>query len=300
MSRNNKDRLGVGDLHSGAEAPQLDYSTPTQAKSAPMEAPRSASPLSFVSPTEFVELPSGGKFYAQGHPLHGQDTLEIKHMTTKEEDILSSATLLKQGKAIDRLLQQIIVERGIDPDSLLIGDRNALLVAARKSGYGSAYTTQTSCPGCQDNISYSWDLDDAVTITGNEHNPVIATATSDGTYVVHQLPVTRWDVEVRPLTGADEKNMSKAADARKKQNLPEDSLSTQMAMFIVSISGVTDRLQIIEAVSNLPARDARYLRGVYRKIIPNIDIRQNFACPNCDYSGDMEVPFTTDFFWPKQ
>jgi hypothetical protein len=300
MSRNNKDRLGVGDLHSGAEVPPLDYSTPTQAKSAPIEAPRSSSPLSFVSPTEFVELPSGGKFYDQDHPLHGQDVIEIKHMTTKEEDILSSSTLLKQGKALDRLLQQIIVEGGIDSDNLLIGDRNALLVAARKSGYGSLYSTQTPCPSCQENIRYDWDLDEAVKITGAEPDPAVATETNSGTYVIHKLPVTGWDVEVRPLTGKDEKSMMKSAEARKKQNLPEDTLSTQMSLFIVSISGVTDRLQIIEAISKLPARDARYLRGTYKKIMPNIDIRQNFACPNCDYSGDMEVPFTTDFFWPQQ
>ena len=103
MSRNNKDRVGVGDLNSGAEAPSQQYSTPPQTM--PPNIAQSASPLSFVSPTEFVELPSGGKFYTEGHPLYGQDVLEIKHMTTREEDILSSSALLKQGKAIDRLLE---------------------------------------------------------------------------------------------------------------------------------------------------------------------------------------------------
>ena len=72
-----------------------------------------------------------------------------------------------------------------------------------------------------------------------------------------------------------------------------------MSLFVVSISGVTDRLQIREAISNLPVKDARHLRKEYQKIIPNIDISQVFVCPECDHSGDMEVPFTTDFFWPK-
>ena len=60
-------------------------------------------PFSFVIPTEFVELPSGGRFYPEGHPLHGQDNIEIKQMTAKEEDMLTSRTLLKKGVALDRV-----------------------------------------------------------------------------------------------------------------------------------------------------------------------------------------------------
>ena len=119
MSRN-KDRLGP----SGPEADSL----PPQAMH------QSESPgFSFVIPTEFVELPSGGRFYTEGHPLHGQDSLEIKQMTAKEEDILTSRALLKEGVALDRMLQSLLLEDGVRIGDLLIGDKNALLVFLRRS-----------------------------------------------------------------------------------------------------------------------------------------------------------------------
>ena len=103
--------------------------------------------LNFVLPTEFVELPSKGKFYKEGHPLRNQQTVEIKQMTAKEEDILTSQSLLKQGVAIDRFIQSILVQ-DIDVDSLLVGDKNAILIAARMSGYGDTYETGVTCPAC--------------------------------------------------------------------------------------------------------------------------------------------------------
>ena len=98
MNRNNEDRLGISDRNTGAEAPQVPTNPPHP--NAPHQAPTSA--LSFVAPTEFVELPSQGRLYTPDHPLYNVDVIEIKHMTAKEEDILTSQTLLKQGKALDR------------------------------------------------------------------------------------------------------------------------------------------------------------------------------------------------------
>jgi hypothetical protein len=87
--------------------------------------------FSFVVPTEFVELPSGGRYYHEGHPLHGESAIEIKQMTAKEEDMLTSKTLLKKGVALDRVISSLIVNKAIDPDSLLVGDRNAIIVSTR-------------------------------------------------------------------------------------------------------------------------------------------------------------------------
>ena len=63
------------------------------------ETPNNNNQLSFSVPTEFVDLPSKGLYYPEGHPLHGVDSVEIKHMTAKEEDILASESLI-QGRAI--------------------------------------------------------------------------------------------------------------------------------------------------------------------------------------------------------
>ena len=114
----------------------------------PGVAPQNDIGFTFVTPTTFVELPSAGQFYGEGHPLHECEVIEIKHMTAKEEDILTSEALLKNGLALNRLLQSVIVDKNIDPDSLLIGDKNAVLIAVRQTGFGDIYTTTVTCPAC--------------------------------------------------------------------------------------------------------------------------------------------------------
>ena len=81
-------------------------------------------------PTEIVDLPSNGHFYVQGHPL-STGKVEVKYMTAKEEDILTSQNLIQQGTVIEKLLQSLIVDKSIKLDDMLIGDKNAIMVAAR-------------------------------------------------------------------------------------------------------------------------------------------------------------------------
>ena len=292
-NRNNEDRMGIKDMNQDAP--------PTT--SGNLGAPHSGgTPLTFIAPTEFVELPSKGLYYPQGHPLHGETAIEIKHMTTREEDILTSQALLRQGKALDRFVKSIIADPRINPDSLIIGDKNAVLVAARKSGYGAEYVTKVTCPACQAQVSHEFSLDEAHATDGVEEleNEDNCEATGHGTFIISNLPTTGWNVEVRPLTGADEKKLTESVEARKKRKLPEDMLTTQLAMFTVSIQGVTDRRQIAEAVRAMPAKDSRVLRKTYQRIMPNLDLTQHFECPECSHTGEMEVPFTTDFFWPRR
>ena len=129
MSRNE----GRFEAAEGIPNPE-DEGPPAAAVSAPTQ-------FNWSVPTEFVEIPSKGKFYPNGHPLHNLDTIEIKYMTAKEEDILSDRSLLKKGIAVDRALQNLIVNKAIKIDDLLVGDKNALLIAARKTGFGPEYTT---------------------------------------------------------------------------------------------------------------------------------------------------------------
>ena len=89
-------------------------------------------------PTEMVDLPSKGHFYVDDHPL-SSGKVEVKYMTAKEEDILTSQNLIQQGTVIDVLLQSLIVDKTINIQELLIGDKNAIMVAARILGYGKDY-----------------------------------------------------------------------------------------------------------------------------------------------------------------
>jgi hypothetical protein len=285
--RNNEDRLGAKDLGGDSPIPHVQQdATP--------------STFSFVTPTEFVDLPSKGKYYPEGHPLHNVDTVEIKHMTAKEEDILTSRSLLKKGLAIDRLLQSILVDKRINPDTLLIGDKNAILVMTRAVGYGSDYETRVTCPVCMENTEFPFDLT-RVHASADEGYGEHSDSISETEYGFEiTVPKTGVKVGAKLLTGKDEKLLVEAAALKRKNRLPESTLTDQFRSFIVSVNGYTDRKSINNFIENMPASDSRFLRSAYEKVVPNIDMTQEFACNSCSYEGSMEVPLNADFFWPKR
>jgi hypothetical protein len=254
--------------------------------------------FSFVVPTEFIELPSQGKFYDEDHPLHNEESIEIRHMTAKEEDLLTSRTLLKKGIAIERLLKNIIVNRSINPDSLLVGDRNAIIIAVRTSGYGNIYTTQVTCPACSEAQDYSFDLNEANVYTGDDIGEMDVTANEEGTYDVW-LPRLEAMATFRLLTGYDEKKLL-GTTKKSRNQLIDKAVTTQLNNMIVGCNGVTDPAILKQLAENMPSSDARHLRRAYKLAAPNIDLTQLFACDECDHEQEMEVPLTADFFWPDR
>lgn len=274
MSRN-QDRLG------GVQQP--DTSPPPQ---------QGGGGFSFVVPTEFVDLPSQGRFYAQGHPLHGKDSIEIKQMTAKEEDILTSRTLLKKGVALEKLIESIIVDKSIRPSSLLVGDRNAIIIAARVSGYGNDYTTTVQCPSCETKQQYEFDLNDAHVEHGNLSEDLGITDYGDGT-IGCILPRTQAEIRARLLTGREEVALTN------KRNT-EGLVSKQLRSIVVSVNGDSSPQAINYLVENMPSRDSRHLRAIIRQATPDVDLTQQFSCTNCGHTQEMEVPLTADFFWPDR
>ena len=289
--RNNEERFGANPLKQDASAlEQLVHQQSLQ------ETEKQAGTLNFIVPTEFVELPSKGKFYKAGHPLKDKETIEIKQMTAKEEDILNSRSLLKKGIALDRLIQSLIVDKTINPDSLVIEDRNAILVAARISAYGIDYDTEISCPSCGEKAKRRFNLSEGVKITEVSQELELS---QDGNFQL-QLPVTKWKVTCRSLNGGDEKLIAKMAESKKKNDSLNDSLLLdQIKLCVLSIEGVTERDLINRAIDTMPARDSKYLRTKYQEAIPSLKVIQPFACKSCEYEADMEVPLSTDFFWFK-
>ena len=265
-------------------------------------APTQTTGLSYVTPTEFVELPSRGQFYSSEHPLHNQETVELRFMTAKDEDILTSQALLKNGLAIDRLVSNLIVDKNINPDELLIGDKNALLVAARVSGYGADYTVKVSCPSCGTSEEHTFDLAALENNEGTqpeENDGSGVTTTDNGTFTA-VLPRTGYTAEFRLFTAQDEKNTIQTSTKKAKHKL-SDSVSTDMLKtLVVSVNGVTDRTEVNNFIDNMPAQDARHIRGCVQVVTPNVDMTQSCECSSCGAVADMEVPFTAEFFWPKQ
>ena len=288
MARN-RDRTGMGTSTPENTSPPPQVMTQNQ-----------DNPFSFVVPTEFVELPSGGRFYSEGHPLHGQETIEIKQMTAREEDILTSRSLLKKGVALDRVIESVIIDKKIDSRFLLVGDRNAIIVATRISGYGSDYTTQVFCPSCTTRQEYSFNLNSAKVYGGEDISELEVEVGEDGTFTV-QLPKTKIDVTFRLLTGKDEKAFIVQAEAeRKKRQTTERNVTRHLTTMIVAVNGDTSPEAIKYLVDNIPSMDSRHLRLAYRLAAPNIDLTQHFECNECEYEQDMEVPLSADFFWPDR
>ena len=255
--------------------------------------------LDFATPTELVDLPSKGKFYSEGHPLYNQETIEIKYMTARDEDILTSPSLLKKGVAIDRFLQNVIRNQRISVSSLLSGDKNAILVASRINGFGADYTTKVTCPNCMAVNEHTFDLDAVEQYSGDVHDGYDIVATDRGTFIV-KLPRTELEVEVRLLTSKDENELAAKMQANKKRsNVVETNLTDQLKKVIVSINGVDDMQSIHKVVNNLPAYDSRYLRGAFVRITPGLDMTQDFTCDSCGFEKEVDIPLTVDFFWSK-
>jgi hypothetical protein len=278
--RNNKNRLGTSDQ-----------------KAKPVSA--AASPLNFVTPTEFVELPSGGEGYPEDHPLYAQDVIEIRYMTAKEEDILTSTTLLKKGIAVDRFMQNIICDTNIKVDDLLIGDKNAVLIAARASGYGAEYETEVVCPNCSFKSMASFDLTSPKILKSKFDPDLGIKKTNKGTFLI-QMPFTKFEVEVRLLTGKDEKYITQLNKNKTKGGFAETTMTDQYKRMIVSVQGLNSKEVIDHYVDNMPLRDSRHLRLSYRLVSPDIKISEDFECSSCQHTQELEVPFGADFLWPDR
>lgn len=287
MSRN-EDRLGLPN-----PADQDD------SIAAPAAAATQGGSFSWSVPTEFVDLPSGGRFYNAAHPLHNQPNVEIRYMTAKEEDILTSRSLLKQGVALDRMLQNILVDQTIKVNDLLIGDKNALLVAARRTGYGPEYETSVTCPSCGHTQDYSFDISDPPVNDYQQEAADYQVSFTETGNVQITLPMTNVTVECRLLNGHDEVAAYKEAERKQKRKMESSITTDAFRSYIVSVNNDPNPFAIESFIQAMPARDARHLRQIYTKVIPNINLTQDFDCQNCGHETEMEVPLGVDFFWPK-
>jgi hypothetical protein len=252
--------------------------------------------LNFVTPTEFVELPSKGLLYPPNHPLYKQKVIEIKQMTAKEEDILTSESLIKNGLVLSRFIESVIVDENIDPLSILSCDRNAIVVWSRIYGYGREYQTGYACPSCSTKQKTSFDLIECMEKSDEEEEPLEGVEISESGNLVVTLPATGWRVECNMLNGYSEKKLQAQQKTKKKKDF---TASSQLKLMIKSIEGEEDAQTILRAVEVMPAKDSLHLRRTYTDFYPTLDLRHEFVCGNCDFSQEVEVPITADFFWIK-
>ena len=241
----------------------------------------------FKFPTEVVDLPSKGHFYVEGHPL-AKGKVEVKYMTAKEEDILTSQNLIKQGTVIDVLLQSLIVDKTINIQDLLIGDKNAIMVAARVLGYGKDY--QFEYDGEEQTVDLSKlepvDIDFKKFTKGvNEFS--------------YELPNSKRTVTFKLLTARDEKNIEVDFKALKKISKERSSeLTTRLKRVLLSVDGNNDKTHVNNFVDNeFLSRDSLAFRQHLSSMTPDIDMSTYI-----DVDGEeieVTIPVTLRFFWPS-
>ena len=246
-------------------------------------------------PHEIVPLPSNGKVYPPDSALHGSEVVEIKAMTAKEEDILTSRALLKKGTVISELIKSCLIDRSVNPLDMLSGDRNALMVAIRITGYGPEYMVEMECPECGVKSPHEFNLA-ALPIKRLEIEP-----TAPGSNLFEfVLPMSKKNVKFKFMTGRDEEEIAALGEKQKKLGLPTDSaVTTNLLYSIVSVDGTEDRGKISNFVKNMPARDSLYLRNYMRDNEPGIIMKQDTTCNACGHSEEVSMPLGVTFLWPS-
>ena len=245
-------------------------------------------------PVDLVPLPSNGVIYSPETGLHNKETVEVRAMTAKEEDILTSRALIKKGTVITQLIKSCLTDKSIDTDVMISGDRNAIMTALRVTGYGSEYSVEVTCPNCSESSKQEFSLTD-LPIKRLEIQPV-----AEGSNMFEfMLPVTKKKVHFKFLTGKDETEMSTIAERNKKQGQKTDSLVTSRLIYtIAAIDGINDKNKINMFVRNMPARDSLALRRYMDKHEPGIDMKSWMDCPSCDEHSEVQLPLGASFFWP--
>lgn len=236
----------------------------------------------FKFPTEEIELPSKGLIYPSDNPL-SSGKVEIKYMTAKEEDILSNQSYIQKGNVLDKLLESVIVSK-IDIKDLIVGDKNAILIATRILGYGKDYKVDIK------------GEEQVIDLSTLENKPLDESLITPGKNEFHYtLPSTETKITFKILTGNDESKIERELTGLKKINKDASpELSTRLKYMITSVEGETGTKEIREFVDNhLLARDSRALREYIKDNQPDVDL--NYVL---DGGEEVTVPIGLSFFWP--
>ena len=247
-------------------------------------------------PTEVIDLPSRGLLYAEDSTLRSGQ-VELKYMTAKEEDILTTQSYIKQGVVLDKLFQSLIISNGkgerVKYSELLLGDKNAIMIAARVLGYGPEYDINVNIPGTEESFSHTVDL----TEIGNEL--LDESLYNNSNEFEYTLPIGGQVLKFKLLTGNEEVMIAAQLE---KQSLRGHSkgVTTRLQHQITSIDGNVDKAHIDSFINNqLIARDSLKLRNYILNMSPDIDLTVHVKNDEFNFNGRVMLPIGLDFFWPR-
>jgi len=241
-------------------------------------------------PTETVELPSKGLLYPLDNPL-SSGVIEMKYMTAKEEDILSNPNYIRQGTVFDKLLNSLIVSK-INYDDLTVGDKNAVLIAARILGYGKDYHVKMAHPVTGEDEAISIDLS---TLKNRDVDYSTYSNINEFTFT---LPASQNEITFKILTHGDERIIEEELKGLKKANLSAE-VTTRLKQTIIAVNGDRDKKTVRDFIDNyLLATDARAFRDYIKTISPDLDLTFTFVGSDGYTQEGVEIPLNISFFYP--
>lgn len=244
----------------------------------------------FNLPTETVELPSKGLLYPKENPL-SSGVVEMKYMTAKEEDILSNQNYIKQGVVFDKLLQSLLISK-VNYDDLTIGDKNAILIAARILGYGKEYQIKYSHPVTGEEEVVTIDLAEI------KNKDVDYNLFNNANEFTFTLPKSKNDITFKILTHKDEKQIDEELKGLKKVNLSGE-VTTRLKQSIIAVNGSREKKDIRDFVDNfLLASDAKALREYTRSVSPDLNLTFDFVGSDGYTEEGVDIPLGVSFFYP--
>jgi hypothetical protein len=248
----------------------------------------------YQHPFETINLPSEGRFYPEDSPLRSGQ-VDIKYLTAKEEDILTSTNLIQKNLVFDRLLESIILTKHEDGRSVkvgdfLIGDIDAILIAARTLAYGGQYEARAACDVCQESNLVVINLSEL------EAKEIELKTKDDGTFD-HKLN-DNVTLTLKLLTRQDERAIQKELSAQTLGNLTRTEVTTRLRAIIVAVNEDTTSKTINEFSNNMLLGDSRNLRDFYGDVVPGIDFDFDFKCSDCGNESTGRLVLGPKFFWP--
>jgi len=255
-------------------------------------------------PTEVVDLPSKGLVYPEDNPL-ASGKVEMKYMTAKEEDILTTQSYIKDGSVLDRLFQSLIIGNGdgvpIKYIDLTTGDKNAVMIAARVLGYGKDYKVEIQDPFSDNKQEEVIDL---TQFEATDYDGKNQTELHKNEFEF-ELPKSKRKITFMAMTESKERKVKhQIKDLEKKQRKLKDAtsreLTTRLKNMILSVDGESDTATINSFVDNeLFAIDSQALRNYINEVVPDMDLNYEFVSEETGERREMLLPMDVTFFWPS-
>lgn len=241
-----------------------------------------------ITSYEIVSLPSKGLYYS-----HGISEVEVEYMTSRDEDLLTTPSLIESGTVLDLLLKRKIKTKGIDPEELLAGDRNAIILFLRTSSYGTDYTVQVNDPRNDNSFKEIVDL------LKLDYKKITEKPNSNGYFTV-KIPMRKKTVEFRLMNSKEDNDLFKKAESIKEAYGEEFSQYSTMKLIssIISIDGKTDRSYIERFINAMPALDAYTIRKKILDVSPDVDMTYEFTAKD-GYKFEATLSVGLDFFSPN-